>query len=175
MSNFEVMLTGGHPNSLGKTLEVVAIVLAEPRHLEILYKCYSSDDEVVRMRTSNAMKRIQAKNPELLLSYIDRFIAEVSKIDQASAQWTLAQLFRRMAPSMKQGQRKKAETILKRNLATHTDWIVLNMTMDTLSFWAKEKASLRMWLRPHLERLSTDERGSVAKKAKNCAAMLDSL
>ena len=35
--SFEVMLKGGHPNSLGRTVEVVDIVLANPDKLEDLY------------------------------------------------------------------------------------------------------------------------------------------
>ena len=56
--NFEHMLSGGHPNSLGNTVEVVEIVLSDRFLLENLYNCYLSQDEVVRLRTSNAMKRI---------------------------------------------------------------------------------------------------------------------
>lgn len=50
--DFEEMLTGGHPNSLGRTVEVVDAVLADRARLARLYACYFSDDEVVRLRTS---------------------------------------------------------------------------------------------------------------------------
>jgi hypothetical protein len=39
--SFEEMLTGGHPNSLGRTIEVVDIVLANSTRLSDLYNCYS--------------------------------------------------------------------------------------------------------------------------------------
>jgi hypothetical protein len=35
--SFEEMLTGGHPNSLGRTIEVVDIVLSNPARLSDLY------------------------------------------------------------------------------------------------------------------------------------------
>ncbi|GAB4243341.1 MAG: hypothetical protein Tsb0034_21160 [Ekhidna sp.] len=57
MKNFEARLSGGHPNSLGNTIEVVDAVLADPSNFEELFDCYQSDDEVVRLRVSNAMKR----------------------------------------------------------------------------------------------------------------------
>ncbi len=41
---FEAMLTGGHPNSLGRTLEVVDAVLADRSRLTELVACYFSDD-----------------------------------------------------------------------------------------------------------------------------------
>ena len=56
--SFESMLTGGHPNSLGRTEEVVDLVLAEQERLSDLYSCYFSADEIVRLRVSSAMKRV---------------------------------------------------------------------------------------------------------------------
>ena len=166
---FEDMLTGGHPNSLGRTVEVVEQVLADPARFEELFSCYQSEDAVVRLRVSNAMKRIEAERHDLLVPYIDRLIGEVGALDQASAQWTLAQLFARLAPDMDRdmdrGQRAGALTIMKRNLANHDDWIVLNATIETLAAWAAEDIDLSAWLRPHLQRLSTDSRKSVAKRA----------
>jgi hypothetical protein len=65
--SFEEMLTGGHPNSLGRTIEVVDMVLANSTRLLDLYNCYFSADEIVRLRTSNAIKRISLENPEWLI------------------------------------------------------------------------------------------------------------
>lgn len=169
---FETMLTGGHPNSLGRTVEVVEIVLADPARLADLYACYGSDDAVVRMRTSSGIKRISRVQPRLLIPYIDRLLTEIAELDQASAQWTLAELFQMLAPLMNAEQRSQAEVVLKRNLANHNDWIVLNRTMQTLGAWAKEDAELLHWLLPHLERLSGDGRKSVAKTAVKTLAAL---
>ena len=56
--NFENTLTGGHPNSLGKTIEIVDEVLDKPDIIDDLFNCYQSKNETVRLRTSNAFKRI---------------------------------------------------------------------------------------------------------------------
>lgn len=170
--SFEMMLTGGHPNSLGRTIEVVDIVLANPDRLADLYQCYFSADEVVRLRTSNGIKRVGKVHPEWLVPYIDRFISELSQIDQASTQWTLADLFQMLAKFMTAEQRAGALAILKRNLAEHDDWIVLNNTMKTLAGWAKKDDELREWLLPHLDRLSGDRRKSVSGRAKKLYATL---
>jgi hypothetical protein len=164
--SFEQMLTGGHPNSLGRTVEVVEIVLADPAQLERLYRCYFSADEVVRLRTSNAFKRICRTQPAWLVPYVDRFLSEVAQIDQPSAQWTLAQLLLELDSFLTSSQRKQAIAVLKRNLLASNDWIVLNMTMQTLGHWARHDADLLAWLRPALERLSGDPRKSVAKTAE---------
>jgi len=168
--NFRTMLTGGHPNSLGRTIEVVETVLASPERFDELFACYGSEDEVSRLRVSNAMRRVEAERHELLVPYIDRFIEEIGALDQASAQWTLAKLFEALRPDMTSVQEAAALAIMKRNLAEHDDWIVLNNTMEALFAWSQDHAGLRAWLIPHLERLSADTRKSVAKRAAKLLA-----
>lgn len=169
---FEQMLTGGHPNSLGRTVEVVEAVLTAPQRFGELFDCYESADEVVRLRTSSAMKRVQAERPDLLRPYVDRFIDDVGRLDQASAQWTLAQLFDRMAEDLDASQRERALDVMKRNLEHHRDWIVLNTTMDTLTAWSADDAALHAWLLPQLERLTDDSRRSVSSRARKRSAAL---
>lgn len=166
MTNFEERLTGGHPNSLGDTVEVVEEVLAENELFNELFNCYFSNDEIVRLRTSNAMKRVCKVNRPLLIPYIDRFLSEISIIDQASTQWTLSQLFEMLEKDMSDGQIKQAKEIMKNNLANHNDWIVLNQTMNTLTKWSKKDENLKLWIIPHLERLTSDTRKSVSGRAQ---------
>ena len=116
--SFELMLMGGHPNSLGRTIEVVDIVLADSSRLDELYNCYFSNDEVVRLRTSNALKRISKERLEWLVPYIDKFLTEIAKIEQASTQWTLANLFESLTNQMTADQLMSAKEILKHNLTT---------------------------------------------------------
>ena len=165
MQNFEERLKGGHPNSLGNTVEVVEEVLAQSVLFDELFHCYFSEDEVVRLRVSNAMKRIGKADKSMLLPYVDRFLNEISKIEQASTQWTLAQLFLLLEKEMNVEQIAQAKQIMQHNLSNSNNWIVLNMTMETLGKWAKKDVMLKDWLLPHLERLIGDERKSVKNKA----------
>ncbi len=160
------MLTGGHPNSLGRTVEVVEWVLADSSLLEELFSCYRSDDEVVRLRTSSALKRVCAKHPDWLVPYVDRFLTEVAAIPQPSAQWTLAQLFGSLRSHMSAEQIASAVRVMQRNLDHDNDWIVLNHTMQTLFDWSADDASLEKWLLPRLERLTGEGRKSVAARAR---------
>ena len=168
----EQMLTGGHPNSLGRTEEVVDLVLKGKREFEELFNCYQSEDEVVRLRISSALKRIEKAQRDMVLPYVDRLIDEIGELDQASAQWTLAQLFERMFDNMSDKQKKGALKIVKRNLKSHDDWIVLNTSMETLSSWAEDDTALKRWMKPHLERLSSDKRKSVASRAAKKLVLL---
>jgi len=158
---------------LGNTVGVVEEVLANHGLFDELFNCYFSDDEVVRLRVSNAMKRICKAEKPLLLPYIDRFLNEISKIDQASTQWTLAQLFLQLEQDMTKVQKRKALGIMKHNLANHNDWIVLCQTMETLGRWAKKDTDLKKWLFPHVDRLSKDPRKSFSKKALNVLASIN--
>jgi hypothetical protein len=163
--SFEEMLTGGHPNSLGRTIEVVNIVLSNSARLSNLYNCYFSVDEIVRLRTSNAIKRISLENPGWLIPYIDKLISEISKINQPSVQWTLANLFQTLSVFMSETQKASAKKIIRNNLENYTDLIVINNAMDTLSKWAIKDSDLKEWLLPHLERLARDPRKSAAGRA----------
>lgn len=173
MQNIEQALTGGHPNSLGNTDAVVENILSNPARFEELFNCYFSADEVVRLRVSSAMKRICVANKKLILPHIDRFLDEISKINQASTQWTLAHLFMLWEKDMTPPQKEKALAIMKNNLAFHTDWIVLINTMITLSEWSKLDPVLQNWLKPHILRLTKDTRKSVASKALKTLKLLE--
>lgn len=173
MEPFEQMLTGGHPNSLGRTIEVVDLVLADPARFEELYTCYASADEVVRLRVSSAMKRLWRAHPDLIAPHIDRFLTEISQINQASTQWTLATMFDELDTYLTPEQRAVALRLMQHNLATHNDWIVLNNTMETLSKWAQAgDDDLKAWLKPHLARLRGETRKSVAGRATKLHARL---
>lgn len=172
MNNFEERLTGGHPNSLGNTVEVVEKVLKQNDRLDELFNCYFSNDEVVRLRTSSAIKRVCKEKKELLFPYIDRLLSEIAAIDQASTQWTLAQLFDLLKKDLSDTQLLQAKVIMKNNIEHHNDWIVLNTTMNVLGTWSKKDAELKTWLIPHLERLKTDLRKSVSTKASKTLLLL---
>ena len=171
--SFEAMLTGGHPNSLGRTIEVVDIVLADPPKLEALYRCYQSDDEVVRLRVSNAMRRVQRERPDLTLPYMDRLIDEIGALDQPSAQWTLAKLFEAAIGDLSADQTRRARAVVKRNLGNHNDWIVLKNSIDVLELWAKNDPDLRAWMIPHLERHAGDLRKTVSGRAVRALAKIN--
>lgn len=166
------MLSGGHPNTVGRAWEVVDLLFAQPARLPELFDCYQSPDEVVRYRASRVLEDIAAERPDLLVPYLDRLISEVGALDQGSAQQTVARLFRMLSAAMTGTQIGAARLLLAHNLEHSDDWIVLNATMETLTAWAARDAELAAWLRPWLDYYAGDERRSVAQKAKE---MLDQL
>ena len=169
---FVSMLSGGHPNSLGRTEEVVVFVLADRAEMDALFKCYFCDDEIVRLRVSSAMKRVAIAKPEWVIDYMDRLQNEVAAIDQASNQWTLPLLFDLTKSFQSATQKHRAIEIMQNNLSHHKDWIVLNNTMQVLFEWSEEDAPLRSWLITHLKRLKNETRKSVAGRAQKLLAKI---
>lgn len=165
MEPFTFMLTGGHPNSLGRTEEVVDTVLAEQGRMPELMDCYKSDDEVVRLRTSSAIKRVFRAEPTWFDDWADHLLDNVSTLDQPSAKWTLAQIFLDQEKRMSPAQHKRATDLLVHNLHDEDDWIVLNMTMKTLQQWLTKDAGLAPRIKGRIAELAGDKRKSVAKYA----------
>jgi hypothetical protein len=166
INNYETMLTGGHPNSLGNTIQVVDSVLEDKSRLKDLYDCYKSDDEVVRLRVSNAMKRVCRVKPEWVAEYLDGLTTDISKINQASTKWTLATLFMLLDRFMNDVQRSRAIEVMKHNLRTDEDWIVQNTTIESLAHFATQDDKLKVWLIPQLEKMTSNKHKSVARRSE---------
>ena len=169
------MLTGGHPNSLGRTEEVVALVLADKASLQSLFDCYQSDDEVVRLRVSSAFKRVFRAKPDWFPAYIDRFQELIPRLRQPSAEWTLAQLHLELQDLLSREQKANAIRLTKKQLEESKDWIVLIQSINLLEHWAERDKRLRGWLIKRLQVLMNDERKSVSKRARKSIRLFDDL
>ena len=162
---FKTMLSGGHPNSLGRTLEVVDIVLNNKNNLIYLFECYLSNDATIRLRVSNAFKRIFRQNPNWFTEYVDKFQTLIPTLNQASAEWTLAQLHLEFCDLLTAKQLTTAINLSKEQLKNSKDWIVIIQTMNFLEKMAREDKFLREWLVIKLDLISKDKRTAVKKKA----------
>ena len=82
----DILADGGKSNSLGRTNEVIHIVLSSKSRLGDLYDCVFNDDAWVRMRAIDAIEKICRQHPEWLFTYIDRFQLELGPCSQPSIQ-----------------------------------------------------------------------------------------
>jgi hypothetical protein len=140
------VLSGGNPRSLGNTVRVVDLVLRHPDRIDELCGCPFSDDEIVRMRAADALEKICRQRPELLQPYAPRLLNDVSRIQQPSVQWHLAQMLTEVM--LTETQRREAVSILRRNLSTFDDWILTNITIQALAEFARqEPAQCQTWSR----------------------------
>lgn len=164
VNRFEAPLSGGHPNSLGNTVSVVDEVLADQSLLAELVDCYHSEDAVVRLRVSSAMKRVTQQRPEWVVEYLDDLLGWVAEIDQASTKWTLAIIFVLLDTHMSPRQRDRAITLMQSNLH-YDDWIVENTTAESLAHFARTRPELATWLIPELRLLTGSRHKSVRGRA----------
>lgn len=166
--NIEAVLGGGNPRSLGKTDEIVKLVLQKPATLPELFECLFASDEIVRMRAGDALEKVCRERPEWFEPFIDRLLDEIALIDQPSVQWHLVQMLGEVELST--AQKSKAVAILKRNLEHATDWIVLNYSLEVCAQFARQDAALRDYFIEQLKRYREYPLKSVAKRAAKLSA-----
>ena len=104
VERFAEALQGGHHNSLGRTEEVVAIVVADPTRLEELFAVLAVPDELVRMRAGDALEKVCRRRPAWFVPHIDRIIGDIGAIEQPSVQWHVAQMLHHLRGDLSAGQ-----------------------------------------------------------------------
>lgn len=160
------MLAEPRRNTLGRTLEVVEAVVAEPERFDELLASWLDGSEWGRLRAANAVKRVAAADRSLVASRLDVILGPVAELDQPSARWTVAQLIRLYVEELDASRRARATEILRRSLTEYDDWIVLTATIDALSLLAASDDELEQWLLPRLSELARDPRTSVSGRAR---------
>lgn len=170
---FTEVLAGGHHNSLGRTDEVVGIVLDDHDRLEELYAALESADELVRMRAGDALEKVCRECPGWFEPHAERILTEVGAIDQPSVRWHTAQILEHIRPGLTPADQARATALVQGYLTDSDDWIVLNTAMKILAGWSETDPDLAIWLAPQLDRLSRDRRKSVARRAAKLRAELE--
>lgn len=166
MEAFEtILLAGGHRNSLGRSQEVYDIVTSDPGKLDELFSCVYADDAWVRMRAIDTFEKLVRDNPKLAQPYTNKLVEDLTKKDQPSIQWHLAQLFTEI--ELDAPQLEGALSWLKEKLSTtEVDWIVSANAMKALVYFYNKKLVNLTELTPLL-RLQTEHKSkSVRKKAQ---------
>ena len=129
-------MEGGHINSLGRSQEVLNDVLEDKSRISELYDCIKHDDAWVRMRAIDTLEKICRVHPEWIDPYIDNMIYELSKSEQASIRWHLAQIFKKVQLSDSQ-RALVIDWLAKLLLDKDIDWIVSGNSMDTLAEFSR--------------------------------------
>ncbi len=164
----EVLLTGGDPRGLRNAGIVVDAASRRPERLEELVECVFSADEIVRMRASDALEKVCRAHPGLLRPFVPRLLGQMSRIEQASVQWHLAQILTEV--ELDEAERAAAITILEHNLDTSGDWIVTNLTLQALATFARTSPAVRTTLIERLHHYQDSPYKSVASRARKLLA-----
>jgi HEAT repeat protein len=154
-------LEGGDRRSIGRSNEVVAEVLADPRKFRVLFEGMLIDDPLIRMRAADAVEKITAKHPEYLLPFKTKLINKIAKIEQQEVRWHAAQMFSRIRLNEK--ERQAVIEVLEDYLADKSS-IVRTFAMQALADLALQDARLRPAILTRLEELTRT--GSPAMKSR---------
>lgn len=164
------ILTGGSPRSLGRTEEVVRLVLDDQSRFGELFKTVFDDDEIIRLRAGDAIEKVARERPEWLTEYKKALLEEVAAIRQPSVQWHLAQIFGEI--ELTAAEQRRATEVLLGNMEQSGDWIVICYTLDTLEKFARTDEHLRKGLLKLSRKYAADPRKTVAKRASKLLARL---
>jgi hypothetical protein len=133
-------LKDGDRRSIGRSEEVVRMVLARPGLFAALMNGLRSKDPLIRMRCADAAEKVTACKPEWLAPFKTLLIDEIAAIDQQEVRWHTAILFTRL--KLSGAERKKVASILKSWLDDRSR-IVQTFSLQALANLSKEDPRLR--------------------------------
>src|SRR5215472_1778179 len=156
-----ILLGGGDRRSIGRSNEVVKLVLRTPRRFAELIQCLWSDDPILRMRAADAAEKVSGHKPELLKPYKAELLGLLAETEQIELRWHLAQMIPRLALTQSENQRviETLQIYLKDQSS-----IVRTFALQALADLSRSDAGLRSRARGILEESMAT--GSAAMKAR---------
>ena len=133
-------LHGGDRRSIGRSEEVVADVLDEPKLFGELFEGMLSDDPVVSMRAADAVEKVTNEHPEYLQPYKTQLLLQVAHVKQQEVRWHVAQMIPRL--DLSHFERHQAMNILTAYLSDQSR-IVQTFSLQAMADLAKQEPALR--------------------------------
>lgn len=169
---FADVLAGGDRRTLRNVGAVVREAIDNPKRIAELVGCIiGRDDEIVRMRASDALEKVCRQRPALVQPHLAKLLGPMALLDQPSVQWHVAQMLPEL--SLTDAQRERAVEILCRYLESSSDWIVLNCSLDSLAKLSRTDDVLVPLLIQHLRRYEHSPYRSLTSRARRLLAEFD--
>jgi len=162
-------LTGADRRSIGKSNQVVAQVLKQPRLFRIVFNGMLDADPVLRMRCADSVEKITAQRPELLRPYKKQLIQRVAKANQQEVRWHVAQMVARLALTP---QERLAVVAILREYLTDESSIVKTFSIQALADIAAQDAALRPAIIKQLETLTRTGPPAMQARGRKLLAKL---
>jgi hypothetical protein len=160
-SKIASLMQGSDRRSIGRSAEVVKLVLREPRDFRELIRCLWSEDPVVRMRAADAAEKVSAKKPRLLDRYKSELLGLLAEVKQIELRWHLALMIPHLRLSARERQRAAAAL---QNYLDDRSSIVKTFALQGLADLAGNDAGLRDKVQELLE--DAVQSGTPAMKAR---------
>jgi hypothetical protein len=155
-------LSGGDRRSVGESSRAVLAVLEAPELIGILFQGVEACDPVLRMRCADAIEKVTANRPELLVPFKKTILNRLSKVEQQEVRWHAAPLLSRLPLT------EAEETTVVNLLLGYTNdrsSIVKTMAMQALADIALRSHRLLPEIKQHIEELFVI--GTPAMKARS--------
>lgn len=154
-------LTGGDRRSIGESNRVVLAVLEDPGLIGVLFRGIETDYPVLRMRCADAIEKITAKRPELLVPFKDTLLNRLAEIEQQDVRWHVAPMLARL-PLTAAEENAVVELLLA--YTNDRSSIVKTMAMQGLADIALRSPRWRPEIVRHIKELSAI--GTPAMRAR---------
>jgi hypothetical protein len=155
------ILEGSDRRSIGRSDEVVRLVLKQPKLFRELIQCLWHDDPVVRMRAADAAEKVSAQNPRLLARYKSQLLGLLGETEQIELRWHLAQMVPRL--KLTAAERQRTAAALRRYLDDRSS-IVRTFALQALVELSQSDQALRSETKQLLE--TALRSGTAAMKAR---------
>ncbi|HEV3040730.1 MAG TPA: hypothetical protein VHA33_23395 [Candidatus Angelobacter sp.] len=156
------LLQGGDRRSIGRSNEVAARVLENPRLFPTLISGLWHDDPLVRMRAADAAEKITRQLPELLVPHKKELLGLMAETEQADVRWHLSVIAPRFLLSIK--ERQLVMSLLMSYLQDRRS-IVKTLALQGLADLAHTDPAIRMEVRELLQQAARS--GTPAMKARS--------
>lgn len=156
-----VIFEGGDRRSIGRSGEVVRLVLKDPRRFGELMACLWSENPVIRVRAADAAEKVSVKRPDLLQRHKAELLGLLAETTQIEIRWHLAQIIPRLQLSAH--ERQRAVEVLRRYLEDRSS-IVRTFALQALFDLSQNDGALRDNVRQLLE--TALKSGTPAMKAR---------
>ncbi|HYA64051.1 MAG TPA: hypothetical protein VED66_12690 [Candidatus Sulfotelmatobacter sp.] len=155
------MLAGGDRRSIGRSNEIVSMVLRRPQQLPELIGCLWSADAIVRMRAADAIEKISLQKADLLERYKADLLELMEGAQQQELRWHMALVIPRLP--LTESEQKRAVASLRAYLNDRSS-IVKTCALQGLADLSRVIPALRPPIKKLLEESSRT--GTAAMRAR---------
>jgi hypothetical protein len=163
-------LRGGDRRSIGRSNEVVTLVLKDPKLITELLIGIQHDDPLIRMRSADVLEKVTGRHPEWLQPHKRLLLNEIAAIEQQEVRWHVAQMMPRL--KMTRRERAKAVKTLERYCEDESR-IVKTFSMQALADIALENPNLVPTVVALIKELTRTGSAAVANRGRKLLAKLD--
>ncbi len=170
MNEILELLQGGDRRSIGQANNIVKMVQENPACFKLLFQGFYESDPIIRMRTADAVEKVAAAAPELVIPYKQEFLALIRQIDQMEVLWHFAQIIPRLSLSVDE-IRALYPTIVE--YLSHSSAIVKTSAMQCLYDLSLQEPSLLPATISHLQDGSKSPQKALQTRSRKLIKCLE--